>query len=233
MNRKVNMKIGIVGSGIVGQTLGAKFAQLGFDVKIGTRDPQKLAQWVSKAGPRASVGTPEEASAFGAVLVLATRWGNGAIENAIRLANPDNFAYKVVIDVTNPLDMSTGQARLLIGHTDSGGETVQRLLPNAKVVKALNCVSASTMVNPAQSGGEPDMFIAGDDADAKQVVMDILTQLGWQGVVDLGGIQSARYLEPLSMIWFVHMRRTKRLPMRSNWSAGEPSRACYELKTES
>src|SRR5262245_28152226 len=131
------MKIGIIGSGIVGKTLGTKFSQLGFDVKLGTRDPQKLAEWVAKARPYASVGAPEEAAAFGDVLVLATHWGDGAIQNAIRIANPAHFAHKVVIDVTNPLDMSSGQPSLLVGHADSGGETVQRLLAGAKVVNAL------------------------------------------------------------------------------------------------
>ncbi|MEP7284161.1 MAG: NAD(P)-binding domain-containing protein [Chloroflexota bacterium] len=205
------MKVGILGSGIVGQTVGAKFAQLGYETKIGTRDPQKLSDWTTRVGSHGSVGMPDQAAAFGDILVLATRWANGATENAIRMANPAHFAGKVVIDITNPLDMSTGKPTLSVGQTDSGGEVVQRLIPDARVVKALNIVTASTMVNPAQSGGEPDMFIAGNDAEAKQEVTDILRQFGWQGVVDLGGIESARYLESLSMIWFLYMRQTQKL----------------------
>jgi len=211
MDKEMFMKVGIIGSGVVGQTLGAKFAQLGYETKIGTRDPQKLAAWAAKVGSCASVGTPEEAAAFGDILVLATRWGNGAAENAIRLAKPAHFAGKVVIDVTNPLDLSTGKPTLSVGYSDSGGEIVQRLLPEARVVKSFNIVSASTMVNPSQSGGDPDMFIAGNDADAKKVVTDILTQFGWQDVVDLGGIESASYLEPLAMIWSIHMTHTKKV----------------------
>ena len=205
------MKIGIIGSGVVGQTLGTKFAQLGYETKVGTRDPQKLVEWAARVGPCGSVGTPDEAAVFGELLVLATRWGNGATVNAIQVANPANFAGKVVIDITNPLDLSSGTPALAVGHTDSAGETVQRLLPNARVVKALNIVSATTMVNPAQSGGDPDMFIAGNNADAKNAVTDILTQFGWKSVIDLGGIESARYLEPLAMIWFIQMTRTKRI----------------------
>ncbi len=119
---------------------------------------------------------------MGDVLGLAAHWGNGAIEHSMRIANPAKFAHKVVININaaNRLDMSTGKPMLLVWQTDSGGETVQRLLPDGKVVKALNIISARTMVNSAQSGGEPDMFIAGDHADAKKAVMDILTQVGAQ-----------------------------------------------------
>lgn len=203
------MKIGVIGSGIVGQTLAGKFAQLGHQVKVGTRDASKLTDWQRATGDLASVGTFAEAAHFGEVIVLATSWRGGATENAIKLADPSNFAGKVVIDVTNPLDFSSGAPRLSVGHTDSAGEQVQRWLPDARVVKTLNMVTADTMINPARSGGEPDMFIAGNDPTAKQTVTEILHAFGWQGVVDLGGIEASRYLEPLAMIWIVYAFTTQ------------------------
>ena len=203
------MKVGILGSGVVGQTLGKKFIELGHEVIVGTRSPEKLADWAAETGGQ--TGSFADAAAFGEVIVVATLWAGGATESAIQLANPENFAGKVVIDTTNPLDFSTGVPRLGVGHTDSAGEAVQRALPDAKVVKALNCVAASTMVNPAVSGGEPDMFIAGNDADAKQQVGHILQEFGWKGVVDLGGIEASRYLEPLVMIWVIYWQQSNKM----------------------
>lgn len=197
------MNIGIIGSGGVGQTLGAKFAELGHSVKIGTRSPEKLADWASKSGANASIGSFEEAAVFGEVIVLATHWAGGATKNAIRLAEPKHFAGKVVIDVVNPLDFSTGAPRIAADVAPSASAMIQSWLPEAKVVKAFNIVTAASMVNPALSskGGDPDMFIAGDDAAAKQQVTEILHSFGWKGVVDVGGIEAAAYLENLAMIW--------------------------------
>ncbi|HEY6224599.1 MAG TPA: hypothetical protein VIW26_12505 [Gemmatimonadales bacterium] len=126
-------------------------------------------------------------------------------ENVIRLAGPDNFAGKVVIDTTNPLDSSHGPPpRLAVGFDDSAGEQVQRWLPQARVVKAFNIVGNAFMVQPQFPGGPPDMFICGNDAAAKQTVTDICRSFGWPGALDLGGIEMARYLEPLAMVWIVY-----------------------------
>lgn len=201
------MKIGILGTGDVGQALGTGFATLGHDVKIGSRDPnqEKITAWVNKAGAKASAGTFAEAAAFGELAVLCTIW-TGA-ENAIRLAGPDHLAGKVVIDTTNPLDFSSGiPPKLAVGHTDSAGEQVQRWLPHSRVVKAFNIVGSPHMIKPEFPGGPPDMFICGDDDPAKATVTDLLKTFGWS-VIDIGGIECARYLEPLAMVWIRHFFR--------------------------
>ncbi len=202
------MKIGILGSGVVGQALGTAFATLGHDVKIGTRKPEddKLKLWVRQTGAKGSVASPGEAARFAEVAVLATAWSG--TENAIRLADPKNLAGKVVIDVTNPLKPSpNGPLTLAVGLTDSAGEQVQRWLPAAKVVKAFNTVGNPHMFRPQFPGGPPDMFIAGNDPGAKQTVAEILKAFGW-GVIDLGGIEAARYLEPLGLLWVAYAFKT-------------------------
>jgi 8-hydroxy-5-deazaflavin:NADPH oxidoreductase len=194
------MNIGILGSGDVGRRLGDGFIELGHKVKIGSRDPNKsdIAQWVSSHGT--NEGKAELA-------VLATSWDG--IPNAIKTAEKKNFAGKIVIDVTNPLDFSKGvPPRLAVGYTDSGGETVQRLIPQAKVVKTLNIVGNLHMVHPDFPGGPPTMFVCGNDDDAKKIVTDkILTPFGWE-TVDIGGLEGSRLLEPLAMLWISHYFRT-------------------------
>jgi predicted dinucleotide-binding enzyme len=200
------MKIGVLGTGDVGKVLAAGLTSRGHDVMIGTRDPsqQKLSEWLKQAGRGVVAGTFAEAAAFGEALVFAVGWSN--VENVIQLASPDNFAGKVVIDTTNPLRFEAeGQLPVLaIGHTDSAGEVVQRLLPEANVVKAFNIVGNPHMVAPDFPDGKPDMFICGNDSDAKQKVGELIESLGWPPVIDLGGIESARYLEPLAMVWITH-----------------------------
>jgi hypothetical protein len=201
------MKIGVIGTGIVGQVLGAGFAAIGHEVMMGSRDPkqERIVRWLASAGERASSGTNTEAAAFGEIIVLATAWDG--VENAIRLAGPDNMTGKVVIDATNPLRMTAAGPELAIGHTDSAGEQVQRWLPDARVVKAFNSIGNQHMVNPSFPGGPPDMFICGNDDSAKRTVTDLLNSFGWSAI-DLGGIESARYLEPLGMIWITHLIRS-------------------------
>jgi 8-hydroxy-5-deazaflavin:NADPH oxidoreductase len=201
-----SMKVGVLGSGDVGKVLAGGFASLGHDVKIGSRDPQKLAEFVRGAGKRVSAGTFEDAAKFGDVVVLATL--GSATENAIKLAGPKNFAGKVVIDTTNPLDFSTGVPRLYVGHTDSLGEQVQRWLPDARVVKAFNTVGNAHMVKPKFPGGPPDMFLCGNDEEAKKLVSQICEQFGF-GVIDVGGIDGSRHLEPMCMVWVLHGFRAK------------------------
>jgi hypothetical protein len=192
----------------VGRALGKAFVTLGHEVKLGSRDAgnPKVKEWVAKAGAHASGGNFEEAAKFGEIVVLATLWAG--TENALRLAGQENFLGKVVIDTTNPLDFTSTPPRLSVGHTDSSGEQVQRWLIAARVVKAFNTVGNAHMFRPQFPGGPPDMFICGNDEAAKQTVSQILNEFGWE-VFDLGGIEAARYLEPLAMVWIAHGFRTK------------------------
>lgn len=197
--QKVN--VGVLGSGDVGRVLAAGFAGLGHDVRIGTRNPEKLREWAAGVGERASVGSFEDAARFGDILVLATL-GAGT-ESAMRMAGLANFENKVVIDATNPLDFSTGTPQLYVGHTDSLGEQLQRLVPKARMVKAFNTVGNALMVHPKLPGGPPDMFLCGNDEDAKKIVGQICAAWGW-GVIDIGGIEGSRHLEPMCLVWVLH-----------------------------
>lgn len=199
------MKVGIIGSGDVGQRLGGGFLELGHSVKIGSRTPEKLKEWVEKNGKRASAGTFAEAAGFGDALVLATLWTGTA--DAISMAGEGNFAGKIVIDVTNPLDFSSMPPKLMISGTDSAGETVQRMLPNSKIVKAFNTLGNPSMVHPDFPGGRPTMFICGNDEGAKKFVYDTAFAFGHEPV-DIGDIEGSRLLESLAMLWIVHYFRT-------------------------
>lgn len=202
------MRIGVLGTGDVGRVLGAGFVKHGHEVMLGSRDPKqdKVQAWVRSAGRAASAGTFGETAAFGEVAVLATSWSG--TESAFTLADPKQLAGKVVIDATNPLDFSQGAPpRLAVVGNDSGGETVQRWLPGAHVVKAFNIVGNSHMVDPDFPGGPPDMFICGGDDAAKGTVKGLLTSFGW-GVIDVGGIASSRYLEAMAMVWILHFFKT-------------------------
>jgi len=193
-------KVGILGSGEVGQALGRGFASRGYSVMLGSRTPgsDKLKTWVGKNGPRASTGTFAQASAYGDILVLATL--GSAAEDAIDLARPANFRGKLLIDATNPLDFSKGMPPgLFIGVTDSLGERVQRKLPETKVVKCFNTVGNKQMVDPTYR--DVEMLICGNDKAAKQEVDRILKEFGWKGALDVGGIDGARWLEALVPLW--------------------------------
>jgi 8-hydroxy-5-deazaflavin:NADPH oxidoreductase len=131
-----------------------------------------------------------------------------ATQDVIKLANPKSFSGKVVIDVTNPLDFSKGMPPTLsIGHTDSGGETIQRSLPDAKVVKAFNIVGNPHMFRPDFPGGPPTMFICGNYVEAKKLVAKILSEFGWE-TIDIGGIEVSRLLEPLALLWIIYYFKT-------------------------
>jgi 8-hydroxy-5-deazaflavin:NADPH oxidoreductase len=195
------IKVGILGAGDVTKALARGFIALGHDVKLGARSPEKLDSFVAEAGSHASSGTLEDAATFGDLIVLATL-GVGALE-AIELAGKASFRGKVVIDVCNPLDHSTGIPRLTVGHTDSLGEQVQSAIPDARVVKAFNTVGNPHMFKPDFPGGPPDMFICGNDDDAKKLVSQVCQAFGW-GVIDIGGIEGSRYLEPTCMTWVMH-----------------------------
>jgi predicted dinucleotide-binding enzyme len=202
------MKIGILGTGDVGQALGQGFLALGHEVKLGGRDAnnEKAAAWVKENGTRASAGTFSDAAAFGEWNVLATK--GAANQAAIEQARPDNLAGKVLIDATNPLAFSGGgPPSLTLSGNDSGGEQVQRLAPGAKVVKAFNTVGHTLMFKPKLAGGPPDMFICGNDEGAKKQVTGLLTEFGWN-TTDVGGIESSRYLEALCIVWVMYGVRT-------------------------
>ncbi len=206
------MKIGIVGSGMVGQKIGAALADRGHQVKIGTRSPEKnsLKEWARQAGEKTSVGTLAEAARFGEVLFLCTK-GDGTLQ-ALELAGPENFAGKVVIDITNPLDFSKGMPPFLISeltNTNSLGEEVQRALPGARVVKSLNIVNCEVMVSPARSGGDPTMFVCGNDPAAKATAKGILESFGWHDIIDLGDLTAARGTEMMLPIWLRLWMATK------------------------
>jgi hypothetical protein len=197
------MRVGILGTGDVGQALGSAFVTLGHEVRMGARDArnEKAAAWAKAAGPTASAGTFADAASFGELVVFATL--GVANEQIVKATGPDPFAGKVIIDATNPLDFSGGMPpTLAISGSDSGGEQLQRLLPGARVVKAFNTVGNALMFRPDLPGGPPDMFISGNDDDAKRQVAGLLDEFGW-GVVDVGGIESSRYLEAMCMVWVI------------------------------
>lgn len=195
------LKVGMLGTGDVGRTLGRGLASLGHDVMLGSRDPadQKVRFWLRDVGVHGSAGSYAEAARFGELLVLATSWEG--TENAIHLAGMGHFDGKVVIDVTNPLLPPADKGpRLALGHNDSGGEQVQRWLPHARVVKAFNSIGHAQMVNPEFPDGPPDMFLCGNDEGAKSTVTAMCVSLGW-GTIDAGGIDASRLLEPMAMLW--------------------------------
>ena len=208
------MQLGILGSGSVGRTIGARLVELGHDVTIGTRDVATtlartepdgygnppFAVW-QQQNPRIRLGTFADAAAFGAVVVNAT---NGAASlDALSLAGAANLDGKVLIDIANPLDFSQGMPpSLFVSNTDSLGEQIQRAFPNVKVVKTLNTMNAFVMAHPQQlAQSDHSVFVSGNDAEAKARVSDILRAFGWADVIDLGDISTARGTEMYLPIW--------------------------------
>jgi 8-hydroxy-5-deazaflavin:NADPH oxidoreductase len=181
------MRIGMLGTGVVGQTLEGKLRELGHDVKVGSRDPARSF---------------EAAAAHGELIVNAT--AGGASLNALRMAGADNLARKVLVDVSNPLDFSQGfPPSLTVCNTDSVAEQIQREFPDARVVKSLNTVNANVMVDPGLVPGDHNIFVAGDDDGAKADVRALLESFGWPAdrVIDLGGVDAARALEMYLPLW--------------------------------
>ncbi|HVE36114.1 MAG TPA: NAD(P)-binding domain-containing protein [Gemmatimonadaceae bacterium] len=196
------MRIGILGTGVVGQTLGGKLVELGHEVKLGSRTSanEKAAKWVGQHGSRASQGTFAEAASFGEMVFNCTS-GMVSLE-ALRSGGSANLAGKVLVDVANPLDFSHGMPPTLsVCNSDSLGEQIQRAFPDAKVVKALNTMNAGVMVNPSSVPGDHDVFICGNDAGAKSQTSDLLRSFGWRTIVDLGDISGARGVEMLLPLW--------------------------------
>jgi len=201
-------KFGILGTGDVGKNLGRGLVKHGHEVFMGSREKnnEKAAQWAKEVGPKAHQGTFEDAAKFGEIVIIATAWPG--TENALKLAGHDNLKGKVVIDATNPLKHTATGIELEIGFNNSGGETVQKWIPHAHVVKAFNIVGSYHMVDPQFPGGKPDMFIAANDAGAKKTVTELLKTIGWD-VVDSGDITSARLLEPLCLLWLKYAFATQ------------------------
>ena len=194
------MKIGILGTGMVGETLGTKFVQIGHQVKMGSRtaNNESAAKWVKTAGANASQGTFADAAAFGEMVFVCLK---GEVVLDVVRSVAGSLTGKTVVDVSNPLDFSKGMPpSLSICNTNSLGEEVQKAVPAAKVVKTLNIVNCAVMVDPAK-GGHPTMLLCGNDAAAKGKVTGLLQSLGWKDVIDLGDIAKSRGTEMLLPLW--------------------------------
>lgn len=197
------MNIAVMGTGMVGQTIGSKLASLGNRVMLGSRtgNNEKALAWVSKTGGNASTGTFKDAATFGDVIFNCTQ-GGASIE-ALESAGEENLKGKVIIDVSNPLDFSKGMPPFLsVCNTDSLGEQIQRRFPDAFVVKTLNTVNCNLMVNPASLPGDHDLFLSGNDPAAKEQVKGWLKGwFGWNSIIDLGDITTARGTEQWLPMW--------------------------------
>jgi 8-hydroxy-5-deazaflavin:NADPH oxidoreductase len=197
------MKLGVLGSGMVGSTIATKLVSLGHEVKMGSRDAknEKAADWVASAGRGASQGTFADAAAFGEMVFNCTA-GMRSID-ALKSAGEAALRGKVLVDVANPLDFSKGMPPTLsVSNDDSLGETIQRTFPEAKVVKALNTVNANIMVDPGRVPGDHDLFVCGNDSGAKtQVVRLLKDEFGWKNVHDLGDLTAARAIESYLPLW--------------------------------
>jgi 8-hydroxy-5-deazaflavin:NADPH oxidoreductase len=199
------MKIAVLGTGMVGETIGARLVELGHEVKMGSRSSnnEKAVEWAKKVGSKGSYGTFADAASFANIIFNCTK-GETTIQ-AITLAGEANLKGKVLIDISNPLDFSKGMPpSLSIVNTDSLGETIQRTFPDLKVVKTLNTLTCTLMVNPKLlSNGDHDVFMSGNDAEAKTAVKQLLNEFGWENnhVIDMGDITTARGTEQLLPIW--------------------------------
>ncbi len=194
------MKVAILGTGQVGIALAKGFIATGHEVIFGSREPQgDNAKKALAAVPGSRSASYENAAREGEIAALVTSWEGTA--NALQLAGAQALEGKTVMDLTNPLDASSGVPTLSIGHTDSAGETVQRALPKSQVVKVFNTINCGLFFKPQFPDGRPDMFIAGNDAAAKVLVAGIVRSFGWRGAIDMGGLEKARLLEPLAMLW--------------------------------
>ncbi len=196
------MRIGVLGSGVVGQTLSEGFLKHGHEVMRGSRDAAKLRGWKDGAGAAARIGTMPEAAGFGELVVLAVK-GTGAAAAAEACA--EALSGKAVIDTTNPIAEAppvNGVLQFFTGLNASLMEELQRRVPRARFVKAFSCVGSALMVDPHLPGGKPTMFVCGNDDGAKRQVTGLLGELGWE-VEDVGRAEAARAIEPLCMLWCI------------------------------
>jgi predicted dinucleotide-binding enzyme len=196
-------RIGIIGSGIVGQTLANGSVKHGYEVAIGTNTAGKRQELSTKTHGKAQIGSFEDAARFGDVVVLATK--GTAAEAALEAAGIQNLKDKTVIDTTNPIADAppvNGVLQYFTAQNDSLMERLQRLAPEARFVKAFSCIGNAFMVNPDFHGERPTMFICGNDDGAKNEVRAILDRFGHE-VEDMGTIEAARAIEPLCMLWCI------------------------------
>ena len=196
------MKIGILGSGDVAKALAEGFLKHGHEVMLGTRNPSKLADWVSK-NPKCWIGGFSDAAKSAELIVLAVK--GSAAADALRAAGAQNLDGKPIMDATNPIadvPPTNGVLQFFTGPNESLMERLQQEFPGANFVKAFNSVGNACMVNPQFKGGKPTMFICGNDEDAKRTVAGILDQFGWE-TADMGHAEAARAIEPLCILWCI------------------------------
>ncbi len=196
------MKFGILGTGIVGQTIGSKLVRLGHDVMMGSRDASnpKAVTWAKEEdSPRALFGTFANAAAHGEVIFNCTL-GVASLE-VLHKAGAQNLKGKILVDTANPIDYSTDEWLLTVCNTDSLGEQIQRAFPEARVVKTLNTVNSNVMVEPNKLSERTDAFVSGNDPEAKKVVTKLLGDFGWISVIDLGDITTSRGVEMYVVLW--------------------------------
>lgn len=197
------MKIGVIGSGIVGQTLANGFLKHGYEVMIGTNDKRKHEELKGKTGGKARVGSFEDVAQFGEIIVLAVK--GTAAEDALKSAGMTNLKGKTIIDATNPIADAPPINGVLKFFTSLDGslmERLQKLAPLVYFVKAFSCVGNALMVNPDLDGVRPTMFICGNHVDAKKKVAEIVEQFGFEAE-DMGGVEAARAIEPLCILWCI------------------------------
>jgi 8-hydroxy-5-deazaflavin:NADPH oxidoreductase len=212
--REMNVRFGILGTGVVGKKLAARLDGIGHDVTVGTRDPEEtksraepdaygnppFSAW-QEEHPEVKLATFSEAATHGEMVVNAT---SGVVSlEALELAGEDNLNGKVLVDISNPLDFSQGMPPTLsVSNTDSLGEQIQRRFPEAKVVKTLHTMNAYLMVDPAQlAEADHTVFVSGNDTDAKVKVAELLQSFSWTDIIDLGDITTARGTEMVLPIW--------------------------------
>lgn len=199
------MNIGVLGTGMVGQAIAGKLIQLGHSVKMGSRSGhhEKAAEWVNSSGAHASQGTFAETASFGEIIFNCTK-GEASLD-VLKMAGAENLSGKILIDISNPLDFSKGMPpTLLVCNDNSLGEQIQQALPDTHVVKTLNTLTAPIMVNPQLvNHGDHDIFLSGNNAEAKAKVSALLQSFGWKAahLHDLGDITTARGTEQILPIW--------------------------------
>ena len=196
------MKIGVLGTGVTGQTIASKLVQLGHDVIMGSRDEAnpKAVAWAKEEGHKALYGTFANAAAYGEIIFNCTL-GPASLD-ALRMAGAENLKGKILIDTSNPINKFTDPWTLTVCNADSLGEQIQRIFPETKVVKTLNTVNANVMVDPEKLIERTQVFVSGNDIEAKaQVVMILRDWFGWKEILDLGDITSSRGVEMYLVLW--------------------------------